>query len=198
MNYLIFSSGESIEPKYVALPLEPITENDELTNCYWAKLELKNLQKEDARIYSLLVESEKGRDSMSLKLTVRDPMEIKIIAVTSGVGLLLVFLLISFVIYSSIRAKRKNIKNKRNNEDNEEEEEEEGSIAADAFYSGPASINQQKKSQTKVYTRKSPTEGGGLAVMYDYNQITKQSRALSPEAMKVRRAPAILQPPTIV
>ena len=40
---------------------------------------------------------------------------------------------------------------------------------------------------------------GGLAVMYDYDQIACKSRqAMSPEALKVRRAPAVLQPPTIV
>lgn len=190
-------AGERIEPKYEALPLEAITEKNEVTNCYWAKLELKNLQKEDARIYSLLVESEKGRDSMSLKLTVRDPMEIKIIAISCGVGLLVVFILISFAVYSTIRARRKKYRKKGGKQN---EEDEEGSIAADAFYSAPPSINQQTKissSQTKVYTRKNPTEGG-LAVMYDYNQIIKQPRTLSPEALTVRRAAAILQPATIV
>lgn len=134
---------------------------------------------------------------MSLKLTVRDPMEIKIIAVSCGVGLLVVFILISFAVYSSIRAKRKKYRKEGGKKN---EEDEEGSIAADAFYSAPPSINQQTKissSQTKVYTRKNPTEGG-LAVMYDYNQIIKQPRTLSPEALTVRRAAAILQPATIV
>ncbi|XP_015122595.1 hemicentin-2 [Diachasma alloeum] len=186
-------AGEVIEPKYEALPLEPITENSELTNCYWAKLEIRNLQKEDARVYSLLVESEKGRDSMSLRLIVRDPTEMKIIAIASGVGLLLLLAIIALVIYLLLRARHR-----RYCKDREEEDEEEGSIAADAFYATPASINRSQKSQPapKVYSRKHPD--GGLAVMYDYNQIARQTQTMSPEALKVRRAPAVLQAPTIV
>lgn len=181
------------------MPLEPITENNELTNCYWAKLEIRDLQKEDARVYSLLIESEKGRDSTSLRLIVRDPTEIKIIAITAGVGLLLVFLIICLAFYSLFRARHRRYRKERA----EEEEEEENSIAADAFYGTPppTSINRQKSSaptsNNKVYTRKNPSDGG-LAVMYDYNQIAKHTRTMSPEALKVRRAPAVLQPPTIV
>ncbi|XP_057323936.1 kin of IRRE-like protein 1 [Microplitis mediator] len=187
-------SGESIEPKYEALPLEPIKENNETTNCYYAKLEIRDLQKEDSRVYNLMIESEKGRDTTSLKLTVRDPMEIKIIAIAGGIGLLLLFLIIGLVFYSILKARHRRYQKKK------AEEEEEGSIAADAFYTTTPSINRQKTTASpasKVYVRKSPSEGG-LAVMYDYNQIVKHSRTLSPEALKVRRAPAVLQPPTIV
>lgn len=186
-------AGQTIEPKYEALPLEPITENSEITNCYWAKLEIRNLQKEDSRVYSLLVESEKGRDSMSLRLTVRDPTEIKIIAISSGVGLLLLLAIIALVVYLLLRARHR-----RYCKDREVSEDEEGSIAADAFYATPNSINRSQKSQStpKVYSRKH--SDSGLAVMYDYNQISKQTRTMSPEALKVRRAPAVLQAPTIV
>jgi hypothetical protein len=49
-----------------------------------------------------------------------------------------------------------------------------------------------------MYGRK-PVLDAGLAVMYDYDQIACKSRAaMSPEALKVRRAPAVFQPPTIV
>ncbi|KAK0168845.1 hypothetical protein PV327_002611 [Microctonus hyperodae] len=187
-------AGESIEPKYEALPYEQISENNELTNCYWAILEIRNIQKEDAREYNLLIESEKGRDSTSLKLIVRDPTEIKIIAIAAGVGLIFLFMLIGIGFFSIFRARHRRYEKKRA----VEEEEEEGSIAADAFYGVPQSISRPKTTSTsKVYTRKNPNDSG-LAVMYDYNQITKQTRTMSPEALKVRRAPVVLQPPTIV
>ncbi|XP_034948743.1 hemicentin-2-like [Chelonus insularis] len=185
-------AGESIEPKYDALPLEPITENNERTNCYWAKLEIRNLQKEDSRIYSLLIESEKGRDSTNLKLIVRDPMEIKIIAIAGSIGIFLFLVVIGLASYSLFKARHRRYRKKCG------EEEEDGSIAADAFYSTTTTTNRQKTTPTsKIYVRKTPQEGG-LAVMYDYNQIVKNSGTLSPEALKVRRAPAVLQPPTIV
>ncbi|KAG7206458.1 hypothetical protein KM043_003809 [Ampulex compressa] len=183
-------AGENIHPKYEALPLEPIIENKMVTNCYWAKLEIKDLQKEDARIYTLLVESEKGRDSTNIKLIVRDPTEMRIIAAAAAIGLLFLLLLITLGVYSLLRLKNRQYR----------QEEEEGSIAADAFYSNTASIDRQKPisaAPSKNYTRKS-NEEGGLAVMYDYDQIVKQARTMSPEALKVRRAPAVLQPPTIV
>ncbi|XP_017893195.1 hemicentin-1-like [Ceratina calcarata] len=184
-------SGENIHPKYEALPLEHIKEEDMPTNCYWAKLVIKDLQKEDARIYTLFVESEKGRDSTNIKLVIRDPTEMRVIAAAAAVGLLFLLLLISIGVYSVLRMKNRRYRR----------EEEEGSIAADAFYNnGNATPDRQKNmncSQGKGYARK-PTSEGGLAVTYDYDQIAKQVRAMSPEALKVRRAPAVLQPPTIV
>ncbi|XP_003698984.1 hemicentin-1-like [Apis florea] len=183
-------AGESIHPKYEALSLEHIKENEIPTNCYWAKLVIKDLQTEDARIYTLLVESEKGRDSTNIKLIIRDPTEMRVIAAAAAVGLLFLLLLISIAVYSVLRLKSRQYR----------QEEEEGSIAADAFYSNTPTTDRQKNinlSQNKEYTRKTNSEGG-LAVTYDYDQITKQVRAISPEALKVRRAPAVLQPPTIV
>ncbi|XP_029051196.1 hemicentin-2-like [Osmia bicornis bicornis] len=183
-------AGESIHPKYEALPLEHIKENEMLTNCYWAKLVIKDLQKEDARMYTLLVESEKGRDSTNVKLLVRDPTEMRVIAAAAAVGLLFLLLLISIAVYSLLKLKNRRYRR----------EEEEGSIAADAFYSNTTPTERQKNNnstQSKGFGRKTNSEGG-LAVTYDYDQITKQVRAMSPEALKVRRAPAVLQPPTIV
>ncbi|XP_031845808.2 irregular chiasm C-roughest protein [Nomia melanderi] len=183
-------AGESIHPKYEALPLEHIKENEMVTNCYWAKLVIKDLQREDARIYTLLVESEKGRDSTNVKLLIRDPTEMRVIAAAAAVGLLFLLLLISIAVYSVLRMKSQRYRR----------EEEEGSIAADAFYSNNGTTERQKTvnaTQSKGYGRKTNSEGG-LAATYDYDQITKQVRAMSPEALKVRRAPAVLQPPTIV
>ncbi|XP_033333172.2 irregular chiasm C-roughest protein [Megalopta genalis] len=184
-------AGESIQPKYEALPLEHISEDEMVTNCYWAKLVIKDLRKEDARVYTLLVESEKGRDSTNVKLVIRDPTEMRVIAAAAAVGLLFLLLLISIVVYGVLRMKSRRYRR----------EEEEGSIAADAFYTNTGTAERQKTvnngSQSKVYGRKTSPEGG-LAVTYDYDQITKQVRAMSPEALKVRRAPAVLQPPTIV
>lgn len=172
-------------------------ENKIATNCYWAKLDIRDLQKEDARVYTLIVESDQGRDSTNLKLIVRDPMEMRLIAAVAAVGLLMLLLMVSFVVYSLLRVKHRRYKRK----------EEEGSIAADAFYNTTATVERQKSAgiahhhnvahNNKNYARK-PSHEGGLAVMYDYDQITKQQRAMSPEALKVRRAPAVLQPPTIV
>ncbi|XP_050491645.1 hemicentin-2-like [Bombus huntii] len=182
-------AGESIHPKYEALSLEHIKENDMPTNCYWAKLMIKDLQIEDARIYTLLVESEKGRDSTNIKLTIRDPTEMRVIAAAAAVGLLFFLLLVFIAVYSVLRLKNRRYRR-----------EEDGSIAADALYSNTPTADRQKNvnsSQNKAYVRKTNTEGG-LAVTYDYDQITKQVRAMSPEALKVRRAPAVLQPPTIV
>lgn len=159
------------------------------TNCYWAKLMIKDLQIEDARIYTLLVESEKGRDSTNIKLTIRDPTEMRVIAAAAAVGLLFFLLLVFIAVYSVLRLKNRRYRR-----------EEDGSIAADALYSNTPTADRQKNvnsSQNKAYVRKTNTEGG-LAVTYDYDQITKQVRAMSPEALKVRRAPAVLQPPTIV
>ncbi|KYN03000.1 Kin of IRRE-like protein 3 [Cyphomyrmex costatus] len=183
-------AGENILPKYEALPLEPIVENKVVTNCYWAKLEIKDLRKEDARMYTLLVESEKGRDSTNIKLIVRDPTEMRVIAAAVAVGLLFLLLLISISVYSLLRMRRGRYQRKV---------EEEGSIAADALYSNGASMDQQKSinsSHAKTFARKSSLDSG--QDVYDYSRIVKQTRAMSPEALKVRRAPAVLQPPTIV
>ncbi|XP_031778768.1 hemicentin-2 isoform X2 [Nasonia vitripennis] len=258
-------AGESVSPKYEALPLEPIIENKMVTNCYWAKLEIRDLQREDARLYTLVVESEKGQDSTNLRLIVRDPTELRIIAAAGAVGLLVLLLLFSVGIYSLVRSRRKHREYRH-------EEEEEGSISAEAYYGAtpprngtanqtPGNQNtatidrngqlkaglehqhpqqqqqqqqqhhqhhqqhQQQQQQQQQhpqqqyqhqlhqnslkqgmmtgsggYGRKPPSGvEGGLAVMYDYDQIACKSRtAMSPEALKVRRAPAVLQPPTIV
>lgn len=181
--------------------MEPITENQVVTNCYWAKLEIRDLQKEDARIYTLLIESEKGQDSTNIKLNVRDPMEIRIVAIAAAVGLLLVVLLVTVGVYSIVRLRHRRYKKNNDSTAADEEEEEEGSIAADAFYTTPTSMDHRQKAttpSTKTYTRKLQQQDGGLAVMYDYDQIAKQTRTMSPEALKVRRAPAVLQAPTIV
>ncbi|XP_043250627.1 hemicentin-1-like [Colletes gigas] len=183
-------AGESIHPKYEAVPLEHIKENEMITNCYWAKLVIKDLQKEDARIYTLLVESEKGRDSTNVKLLIRDPTEMRVIVAGAVVGLLFLLVLIFFTVYSVLRFKSRRYRR----------EAEKGGIAADALYGNTTTTDRQKtmnSSEDKSYTRKSSSEGG-LAVTYDYDQITKQVRAISPEAMKLRNAPAVLQPPTIV
>lgn len=183
-------AGQTIDPKYEALPMEPIFENNLVTNCYWAKLEIKDLRKEDARVYTLLVKSIQGSDKTTIKLIVRDPTEMRVIAAAVAVGLLLLLLLISVSVYSLLRMRRGRYRQKV---------EEEGSIAADALYSNGASMNQQKSinsSHVKTFTGKSSLDGG--QGVYDYSRIAKQTRAMSPEALKVRRAPAVLQPPTIV
>ncbi|XP_071576739.1 kin of IRRE-like protein 1 [Temnothorax nylanderi] len=180
-------AGESIYPKYEALPLEPIIE---MTNCYWAKLEIKELRKEDSRMYTLLVESDKGQDSTNIKLIVRDPTEMRVIAAAVAVGLLFLLLLVSVSVYSLLKMRRGRYRQKV---------EEEGSIAADALYGNGASLDQQKSinsSHAKTFARKSSLDGNQS--VYDYSRIAKQTRAMSPEALKVRRAPMVLQPPTIV
>lgn len=185
-----FPTGESVQSKFDALPLEPIVENKMVTNCYWAKLEIKNLEKEDARMYTLMVESEKGRDSTTISLVVRDPTEMRVIAAAVAVGLLFTLLLVSVSAYMLLKMRRGRYRQKV---------EEEGSIAADALYSNGASLDQQKSinsSHAKTFTRKSSLDGG--QDVYDYSRIAKQTRAMSPEALKVRRAPVVLQPPTIV
>ncbi|XP_058796810.1 hemicentin-2 isoform X2 [Phymastichus coffea] len=264
-------AGESISPKYEALPLEPIIENKMVSNCYWAKLEIRELQREDARKYTLVVESDKGRDSTDIRLVVRDPSELRIIAAAGAVGLLVLLLLFALGVYSLMRSRRKHREYRH--------EEEEGSISAETYYGASqqsqqsqngtsaaasqpqpqptkpttidrngqlkAALHQQQMQQQQqqhqqhqqqqqqyqhqqvhqqlqqyhqqqqqqqqqqncgpkgammggVYGRK-PSIEGGLAVMYDYDQIACKSRAaMSPEALKVRRAPAVLQPPTIV
>ena len=165
------------------------------SNCYWAVLEIKNVQKEDARTYNLLVESEKGRDSTNLKLLVRDPTEMRVLAAAAAVGFLFILLLLSVGIYCLCRVKHRRY---------QQEVEEEGSIAADAFYNTAASMERQNKihhestqNKNNNFVRK-PSTDNGLSVMYDYDQISKQTRTMSPEALKVRRAPVVLQPPTIV
>lgn len=176
--------------------MEPIADSKSTSNCYWAILIIKNIQKEDARTYTLLVESEKGRDSTNLKLLVRDPTEMRVLAAAAAVGLLFIFLLICIGIYCWCR-----VKHRRYRQEEEEEEEVVGSIAADAFYNTTTSIERENKihhdsmqNKNNNFTRK-PTTDNGLSVMYNYDQINKQ---MSPEALKVRRAPVVLQSPTIV
>ncbi|XP_014233333.1 kin of IRRE-like protein 3 [Trichogramma pretiosum] len=288
-------AGESIGPKYEALELEPIIENKMATNCYWAKLEIRDLQREDARLYTLVVESDKGRDSTNLRLVVRDPTELRIIAAAGAVGLLVLLLLVAVAVYSCMRSRRNKHREYR-------QEDEEASISAEQYYGTQTAgagagagngqqqqtagqqqaqvgqgqnggtngttvlgvmgqqhvetidrnslklgldqqtiqrqhiVNQQQLQQCNLksalvqnsggmmsvsagmYPRKQQSSSlassnnttttmsggslvgiGGLAVMYDYDQIACKSRqAMSPEALKVRRAPAVLQPPTIV
>nr|XP_012234307.1 PREDICTED: kin of IRRE-like protein 1 [Linepithema humile]XP_012234308.1 PREDICTED: kin of IRRE-like protein 1 [Linepithema humile] len=181
-------AGESIPPKYEALPLEPIIEDKMVNkNCYWAQLKIKNLQKEDARMYTFVVESEKGRDSTIIRLTVRDPTEFRVIFAAILVGLLFLLVAISACVYGLLRIRRQRYRQKM---------EEEGSIAADALYGNGVSMDRQK-SINSSHAKKSNLDNCSQNV-YDYNHIAKQTRAMSPEALKVRRAPAVLQPPTIV
>lgn len=127
-------TGESIGPKYEALPLEPIIENKMVSNCYWAKLEIRELRREDARKYTLVVESDKGRDSTDIRLVVRDPTELRIIAAAGAVGLLVLLLLFALAVYSLMRSRRKHREYRH--------EEEEGSISAETFY-GASTQSQQ-------------------------------------------------------
>ncbi|XP_046628143.1 irregular chiasm C-roughest protein-like [Neodiprion virginianus] len=197
-------AGESIPPKYEALPLEPIIENKMVTNCYWAKLEIKDLQKEDARVYTLLVESEKGRDSTNVLLLVRDPMGTRLIAAAAAVGTLFLLGLFAICLYAAFRSKRTDLYS---------QEVEEGSIAADAFYSPTSTVDRQRiadqsqmqasQDQTKpLANNKETLHESPLAVLYGYDHISKQAAMtrspMSPEALKVRRAPVVLQAPTIV
>ncbi|XP_012260792.1 hemicentin-2-like [Athalia rosae] len=195
-------AGESIQPKYEALPLEPIIENKMVTNCYWAKLEIKDLQKEDARVYTLLVESEKGRDSTNVRLIVRDPTEMRLIAAAAAVGTLFLLGLFAICLYAALRSKRSDYS----------QEVEEGSIAADAFYSPTSTVDRprnsdqsqiQSQNQSKSYSHnKTEDQESPLAVLYGYDHLTKQAAMtrspMSPEALKVRRTPMVLQAPTIV
>lgn len=196
-------------PKYEALPLEPIIENKMVTNCYWAKFEIRDLQKEDARVYTLIVESEKGRDSTNVRLIVRDPIEMRLIAAGAAVGTLFLLGLFALGLYAALRSKRS---------DHYRQEVEEGSIAADAFYSPASTVDRQRiptidqsqsrsnQNQEKLFNgnnkeRDSPRESP-LAVLYGYDHLAKRASItrspISPEALKVRRAPAVLQAPTIV
>lgn len=188
--YLFHNVGENIQPKYEALPLEPIVENKMATNCYWAKLDIKDLQKEDARMYTLLVESEKGRDSTSIKLIVKDSTEMRMTAAGVAVGLLILLALISISVYSLLRIRRRRYRQKI---------VEEGSIAADALYGNGATIDRQKSvnlSHVQTIARKPSLDSSQGT--YDYSHIVKPKGAMSPEALKVRRAPVVLQPPTKV
>ncbi|KAK2583935.1 hypothetical protein KPH14_001196 [Odynerus spinipes] len=179
-------AGESIQPKYEALPLEPILKDEMVTHCYWAKLEIKNLQKEDARIYTLMVESEKGRDSTDIKLIIRDPTETGVITAVAAIGLLVILLVASIGIYTLLRMKHRRYKR----------EDEEGSIAADAFYGNNASMDSHKTKTS--HGKSSPRKATQDCGLYNNDQIAKQAQTMSPEALKVRRAPVVLQPPTMV
>lgn len=183
-------AGENIQPKYEALPLEPIVENKMATNCYWAKLDIKDLQKEDARMYTLLVESEKGRDSTNIRLIVKDSTEMRMTAAGVAVGMLILLALISIGVYSLLRIRRRRYRQKI---------VEEGSIAADALYGNGATMDRQKSinlSHVQTIARKPSLDSSQGT--YDYSHIVKPKGAMSPEALKVRRAPAVLQPPTKV
>ncbi|KAJ8679689.1 hypothetical protein QAD02_015476 [Eretmocerus hayati] len=218
----ILRHGDSISPKYIALPIEPIYENKVPTNCYWATLEIHDLGPADARLYTLVVESEKGRASTNLRLLVRDPTELRIIAAAGALGLLALMLLCSIGLYSLLRSRRKHREYRK--------EDDEASVSAEAYYGAPPpqlngsagntptdgqlkaalhqgvlSVSGSNGSMYGSSTGRKPSFGGiggiegGLAVMYDYDQIgCKQRTTMSPEALKVRRAPAVLQPPTIV
>jgi len=168
--------------------LEPIVENNTLINSYWAKLKIKNLQKEDARIYTLYVENKIGITSKDIRLIVRDATEMRLIIATMSVGFLFLLVLISACVYGLLKIRHRRRCRQRM--------EDEGSIAADALYGNGASMDRQK-SINSSHTKKSNLDDCSQN-MYDYNHIAKQTRAMSPEALKVRRAPAVLQPPTIV
>lgn len=103
-----------------------------MTNCYWAKLAIHDLRPEDARRYTLSVESEKGHDSTNLRLIVRDPTEFWMVAAAGAAGLLVLLVLFAVGIYSMIRSRRKHREYTK--------EEEEGSISADQYY-GTSQVN---------------------------------------------------------
>lgn len=170
--------------------MEQIIENGIQTSCYWAKLEIKDLQKEDARMYTLLVKSDKGEDSLKIKLIVKDSTETRVIGAAVVVGLLLVLALISAGVWSILRLRRRRY---------QQEVGEEGSIAADALYGNGTSMDRQKSinssTHVKAFAKKPSLDSDQSA--YDYAHV-KQIHSMSPEALKVRRAPVVLQSPTIV
>lgn len=186
INFIItFIIGNNVHPRHEVLPLEPIIENGMMTNCYWTKLEIKDLQKEDARIYTLLVKSDEGQDFLRIRLIVRDSTETRVIGAAVVVSLLLMFTLIFAALWSILRLRRRRY---------HQEVEEEGSIAADALYGNGASMDRQKSINSTTHVKafaKKPSIDSDPYVM-------KQAHTMSPEALKVRRAPAVLQSPTIV
>lgn len=177
-----------MHPKYEALALEPIMEQG-MVNCFWAKLAIKDLQKEDTRMYTLSVQSEKGEDSTRIRLIVKDSTETHMIGVAIMVGLVLVLSFIIGGVWSLYRLRRRRCR---------EALEEEGSIAADALYG--VSMDRQKSinSSTHVKTIARKPSLDSEQNVYDYTHVVKQTCAISPEALKVRRAPVVLQSPTIV
>lgn len=182
-------TGEKIEPKYEAFPIEPIIENHTTTHCYWAKLDIRNVQREDARVYKLTIESMMGHDENLKRLVVRDPAETKLYAAV-GVAALALFLATVLVVACMLRSRKP---------EKYHSDVEDAAIAADAFYNAPGNLERQKMAQSaKTYARKTSAEGG-LAIMYNYDEVMKHSRAMSPEADLLRRAPAVvLQAPTLV
>lgn len=171
--------------------MEPIIENGLTTNCFWAKLEIKDLQKEDARMYTLSVMSEKGEDSIRIKLIVRDSTETHVIGAAVALGLLLVLTLIFVGVWSLIRLRRRRYR---------QDLDEEGGIAADALYANGASMDRQKSMNLATHVKtivKKPNLDSNQSA-HDYTHTVKQTCTISPEALKVRRAPMVLQSPTIV
>ncbi|XP_014467660.1 PREDICTED: kin of IRRE-like protein 3 [Dinoponera quadriceps] len=181
-------AGEHIHPKYEALPLEPVIESGMMSNCYSAQLDVKDLQKEDARMYTLTVRSDNGEDSTRIKLEVRDSSETRIIGVAVMVTLLLMLTLISIGVWALLRWRRRRYR---------QESEEDGSIAADALYNnGDRQKSINSVTHAKTFARKPNMDSEQNT--YDYTHTVKQIRSMSPEALKVRRAPVVLQSPTIV
>ncbi|KAI4477413.1 hypothetical protein M0804_012799 [Polistes exclamans] len=88
-------AGDVLESRYRALDLEPLASAD----CYVAILELTSTIKEDQRLYTVIVENDRGSDRRTLMLRVDEPGQTPLIIGAVGGFTVLSVLIMGFVCF---------------------------------------------------------------------------------------------------
>ncbi|XP_043488099.1 hemicentin-1 isoform X1 [Polistes fuscatus] len=88
-------AGDILESRYRALDLEPLASAD----CYVAILELTSTIKEDQRLYTVIVENDRGSDRRTLMLRVDEPGQTPLIIGAVGGFTVLSVLIMGFICF---------------------------------------------------------------------------------------------------
>ncbi|KAG5882067.1 hypothetical protein JTB14_023754 [Gonioctena quinquepunctata] len=148
---------------------------EEIEDCYVATLHIKDTTSTDSRAYYLAVENDRGTDRHAVHLYVNEPLHMGTVVSVAG-ALLIIFLLSICVCVYAIRT-------------------EKCCFARKGDFK-PSEIDGQKVDIEKI-----TTGPGGIPADAIYTTTPRSGNTRhggSPEAMKVRLAAMVLQPPTRV
>ncbi|KAL9887979.1 irregular chiasm C-roughest protein-like isoform 4-T17 [Glossina fuscipes fuscipes] len=184
---------------------------DAREDCYLSTLHIHHTNEHDARPYYLVVENERGSDRHAIQLNVEgtfsEPLEMSYLLGTAGGCLAAIFILICLCIYA-LRVKKCCFKGssgyKSSDKDSEKADLKSRSDSTsgpqgDSIYTTPAGFHhQQQQQQQQVQSQSQQLHHQQQAATTAAAAALTHNEHGSPEAMKVRMAAMILQPPTRV
>ncbi|KAH8292457.1 hypothetical protein KR054_010297, partial [Drosophila jambulina] len=207
---LRLEAGSGID-RFRADDVQPDTRED----CYLSTLHILHTDEHDSRPYYLVVENERGTDRHAIHLIVEgtfaEPYEMSYLMGVAGGCMAAILLLVCLCIYA-IKSKRCCFKGstgyKSSDKDSEKADLKSRSDSTsgpqgDSIYTTPAGFHhhqQQQQQQQQQQLQQQQAAAAAAAALHAASQHPQQQYPGhgSPEAMKVRMAAMILQPPTRV